>query len=124
MLGTNELKHVFQNSPEQIGNLLEKLFVKVILSRKSQFQDKYPQVLIISLPIINEGTKYSSERYIGAAEKTKQLKEIYSEIAKRNNCHFVNASDLKVGSDGVHLTEESHIKLAEVLYEKIKSIIF
>ncbi len=54
MLGTNELKNEFQNSPELIGNLLEKHFVKIILNRKSQFQNKYPQLLIVSMPIINE----------------------------------------------------------------------
>lgn len=124
MLWTNELKHVYQNSAEQIGNLLEEFFVKVILNRKSQFQDKYPQVLIISVPIINEETKYASERYIGAVEKVKKLKEIYAEIANRNNCYFLSASELEVGSDWVHLTEASHIKLAEMLYEKIKSIKF
>jgi len=36
--------------------------------------------------------------------------------------HFVSASELKVGSDGVHLTEESHKSLANKLNEKIKSI--
>jgi lysophospholipase L1-like esterase len=122
MLGTNELKHQFQNSPEEIGNLLEKHFVKIILNRKSQFEDKYPQVLIISLPIIDEQTKYASQRYIGASEKAKKLKNIYSEIAKTNKCHFVNASELKVGNDGVHLTEESHKELANILNEKIKSL--
>ena len=41
MLGTNELKEVFQNSAQQIGNLLEEHFVKIILNRKSQSQEKY-----------------------------------------------------------------------------------
>ena len=122
MLGTNELKHKFQNSPEEIGNLLEKFFVKIILGRKSQFRNTYPQVLIISLPIINEATEYASQRYVGGAEKSKMLQEIYLEIAKTNNCHFVNASELTVGVDGVHLTKESHVMLANMLNEKIKSI--
>ncbi|MCX6824122.1 MAG: GDSL-type esterase/lipase family protein [candidate division SR1 bacterium] len=124
MLGTNELKHTFQNSPEEIGILLEQLFVKVILGRKSQFKNTYPQVLIISLPIINDKTEYAGERYIGATSKSQKLINIYSEIAERNNCHFVNASNLKVGIDGVHFTKESHIKLAEMLHKKIESIIF
>jgi len=122
LLGTNELKHIYRNSPEQIWNLFESLFVKVILNRKSQFQDTYAQVLIISLPIINEETKYASERYIGATEKAKKLTELYSEISSRDNCHFLNASNLEVGADGVHLTEESHIRLAKMLDEKIKSL--
>ena len=121
MLGTNELKHKFQNSPEEIGDLFEKYFVKVILNRKSQFQNKYPQLLIISLPIINERTEYASTRYIGGAEKSKKLKGVYLEIAKRNNCHFVSATELEVGDDGVHLTKEAEISLAKKLSKKISS---
>lgn len=122
MLGTNELKHVFQNSPENIGNLLNEHFVKVILHRKSQFRNTYPKLLIISLPIINEKLDYAAERYIGGTEKSTKLNEIYSTIAKTNKCYFVSASDLSVGKDGVHLTRESHIELANRLCEKIKSI--
>jgi len=122
MLGANELKHTFQNSPQQIGDLLDKFFVKVILNRKSQFKDKCPQVLIVSLPIINEKPKYASERYINGTEKSKKLDKVYSEVAKRNSCYFVDASNMEVGSDGVHLTGESHIKLAQILCKEIKSI--
>lgn len=124
MLGTNELKEVFNNSSEQIGNILEKFFIKIILSRKSQFQNKYPQVLLISLPVIDESTKYAQTRYIGGTEKSKQLNKIYSEIAGKNNCYFIDASKLEVGVDGVHITEKSHIKLAELLYKKIETIKF
>jgi lysophospholipase L1-like esterase len=124
MLGVNELKHTYKNSPEKIGNLLDKFFVKVILNRKSQFQDKYPKLLIISLPVINEKTKYCQERYIGGEEKSKKLISIYRNIAKNNKCYFINASKLAVGVDGLHPTKESHIKLAGMLYNKIKAIKF
>lgn len=122
MLGTNELKHKFENSVEEIGTLLKKYFVEVILGRKSQFRDTSPQVLIVSLPIIKEEAEYASQRYIGGTEKSKDLKEIYSKIAKTNNCHFVSASELEVGEDGVHLTKDSQIELAKMLSEKIKSL--
>ncbi len=122
MLGTNELKHVFRNSAQEIGNLLEEHFVKIILGRKSQSEDKYPQLIIISPPKINEQTKYAQERYIGGEEKSKELRDIYSKIAKKNNCSFLDASNLEVGTDGVHMIKESHMKLAEILAEKIKSI--
>jgi lysophospholipase L1-like esterase len=124
MLGTNELKDQFNNSAEIIGDLFEKHFVKVIVNRKSQFQDKCPQLLIISLPIINESTEYAIARYKGGAEKAAQTNKIYAEISKANNCYFVDVSSLKVGIDGVHLTKESQIKLAEMLYDKIKLISF
>lgn len=119
MLGTNELKDAYNNTPAQIAETLEDNFIKVILNRKSQFQNKYPQVLIISLPIINDTTEYAMARYSGGTEKSKVLSPLYGEIAKRNNCQFIDGSNLMVGSDGVHLIAESHIKLAEMLKEKI-----
>ena len=119
MLGTNELKHTFNNSPQYIGELLDRLFVKTILNRKSQYKDTYPKVLIVSLPIINETTTYAAERYSGGTEKSKQLCKIYSQIAKENACYFVDASEIAVGIDGVHLSEDGQKKLAELLYNEI-----
>lgn len=124
MLGVNELKHVYKNTPEKIASLFDKYFVKIIINRKSQFQNKCPKLLIISLPFINEKAKYCQERYIGGEKKCKKLNEIYENIAKSNKCYFINASKLKVGIDGVHPTKESHLKLAEMLSAKIKSIKF
>ena len=50
------------------------------------------------------------------------LNTIYEDLAKKYNCYFLNNDGLDVGIDGVHLTEESHKKLAELLYIKIKNI--
>jgi len=122
MLGTNEMKHKFQTSSEEIGSLFEENFIKVILNRKSQFRDSYPKLLIISLPVINESAEYALVRYVGGTAKSKQLSKIYSDIAKTNECYFVDASKLAVGIDGVHLTEESHVKLAEMLYNAVNQI--
>ena len=120
MLGTNELKSVYKHTPKQIGTLLEKHFVKVTLGRSSQSQDKYPKVLIVSLPMINEDMTYAADRYGGQTEKFQKISKIYADIAKRNKCLFVDASKLAVGKDGVHLTKEGHLELAELLHKEIK----
>ena len=75
-------------------------------------------------PVIDEKTDYckKDDKYLGATEKSKQLNTIYEELAKKYNCYFLNNDGLDVGIDGVHLTEESHKKLAELLYIKIKDI--
>ena len=75
-------------------------------------------------PVINEYTEYckKDDKYLGATEKSKQLNTIYEDLAKKYNCYFLNNDGLDVGIDGVHLTEESHKKLAELLYIKIKDI--
>ncbi len=120
MIGTNELKHEFVASAKSIAEILERHFVKVILKRKSQFQKTFPQLLIISPPIINEDSRYAKERYIGANAKSRQLGEAYLEIAERNGCFFIDASSLKVGPDGVHMTMESHLKLAKMIATSLK----
>jgi len=122
MLGTNELKDIYKNTPETIAELLEEYFVKIILSRKSQFQDKYPQLIIVSLPVVDETTYYAAARYLGGAEKSKKLSPLYQEIARRNNCGFVDGSRLKVGVDGVHLVAESQIELAKLIQQEISKI--
>ena len=81
-------------------------------------------MLLVTPPVINEFTDYCKKdnKYLGATEKSRQLNSIYEEIAKRNNCYFLSNDGLEVGIDGVHLTEESHRNLAEVLCDKIKDI--
>lgn len=54
MIGTNELKSTYNKSAKDIGEMLEKYFVKTILNRKSQLKDSYPSLLIIAPPIVNE----------------------------------------------------------------------
>ena len=124
MLGTNELKNTYNKSALEIGQILEEYFIKTILNRKSQFKESYPKLLIVTPPVINEYTEYCKKdnKYLGATEKSKQLNSIYENLANKYNCYFLSNDGLEAGVDGVHLTEESHKKLAELLYNKIKDI--
>lgn len=118
-LGTNELKKEHEKSPKQIVDLFERYFVKIAL-RKSQFRNKYPKLIIIGLPPVDE--KKAFLKYIGATKKIAPLNKHYEYIAKKYGCQFIDTSKLLAGPDGVHLTKGSHIKLAEMVYRKIKAI--
>lgn len=124
MLGTNELKNSYNKTAEEIGKIIEEYFVKTILNRKSQFKDSYPKLLIVTPPLVNEYTEYCKEKdkYLGATQKSKDLNTIYKNIAKKYSCYFLSNDELITGPDGVHLTEESHKKLAKLLNDKIKEI--
>lgn len=124
MLGTNELKHEYNKTPEEIGKMLEEYFVKKILTRKSQFQNTYPKLLIITPPVVRENNEYygDDDKYKGAEPKSIKLNSIYEEIAKRNDCYFLSNEGLTTGPDGIHLTKESHKLLGEKLTKKIKEI--
>lgn len=124
MLGTNELKYTFNKVAKEIGELLEEYFVKTILGRKCQFKNSYPKLLIVTSPIVNEEVEYCkvADKYKGATQKSKELNEIYKNIAEEYNCYFLSNHGLETGIDGVHLTKDSHRKLAEALNIKIKEI--
>lgn len=124
MLGTNELKSAYNKTAKEIGELLEDYFVKIILSRKSQLQDSYPKLLIVTPPLVNEEAEYckAGGKYVGAGSKAKELNNIYKNIAEKYNCYFSSNEGLETGIDGVHLTKESHKKLAEKLESKIREV--
>ena len=124
MLGTNELKSTYNKSAKDIGEMLEKYFVKTILNRKSQLKDSYTNLLIVVPPVINEYQDYckANDKYLGASHKSKELNDIYRELSKKYNCYFQSNEGLLTGIDGVHLTKESHKKLAKLLETKIREI--
>ena len=124
MLGTNELKAKYQKSANNVGEMLEEYFVKTILNRKSQLKDSCPKLLIVVPPIVNENQEYckTNNMFLGASQKSKELNDIYNNIAKKYNCYFLSNQGLETGIDGVHLTKESHMKLAKKLEEKINQI--
>lgn len=124
MLGTNELKSSYNKTAEEIGTMLEKYFVKTILNRKSQIDNTCPKLLLICPPIVTENASYckANNKYLGAEQKSKELNNIYKNIALKYNCHFIENKELETGIDGVHLTEESHKRLAEILSVEIRQI--
>ncbi len=119
MLGTNELKKSYNRSIEEIGEIFEKYFVKTILNKKSQIEDKYPKLLIIAPPLADDD---GNGKYEGALEKSLRFNEIYSKIARSNGCYFIDNEQLNTGSDKIHLTKDSHEILANKLYSKIVDI--
>lgn len=119
MLGTNELKKVYNKTIVEVGEIFEKYFIKTILNRKSQIEDKYPIILIIAPPIADDD---GSGKYEGALEKSMKFNEVYMRIAQDNNCYFIDNKSLETGIDKVHLTKESHIILAEKIYNMIMEI--
>lgn len=124
MLGTNELRNIYNNTAREIGEKLEEYFVKTILNRKSQFKDSYPKLLIVAPPPVNEDMDYCKEDnlYLGASAKASEVDKIYEEIATKYDCYFLSTKDLDTGIDGVHITKESHKKLAEKLKIEISKI--
>ena len=116
MLGTNELKSTFNNTAEDIVNMIDK-YVNFIKNYKSQIDKTCPGIIISGLPIVQEDTTYSKKdnKYKGATQKSIKLNNLLEKYCKDNLVPYINNDDLTVGIDGVHLTKESHISLANRL---------
>lgn len=123
MLGTNDLKEVFQRSPQQTASGAEDLLnlIKEYGRDKNSLPSK---IIIISPPLVDEGVEGMRNYYLGAEEKSKQLGPLYKKLAQKYNCEFIDAAQIVTPSpkDGLHLEPADHQKLAEAVYSKIKSI--
>ncbi|HEC64503.1 MAG TPA: hypothetical protein ENI23_04345 [bacterium] len=116
LLGTNELKDTFNTSAEEIGNIVENDYIKVILNRESQYKSTTPDLLLISPPLLNLEAEYARARYSESTEKNLRLATIYQEIADRNKCKHLNSADIvNVGEDGVHFDASNHAKLGKAI---------
>lgn len=60
------------------------------------------------------------DKYKGATKKSEELNKYYKDYCKNKKILYVDNGDLQTGIDGVHLTKESHILLAEKLFKIIK----
>ncbi len=121
MLGTNELKNTFNNSAQDIVDMVNKYF-EFLSNYKSQIdKTTQPEIIICGLPLVNENSEYcrNGDKYKGASEKSKKLNELYKQYCLKRKIIYVDNNDLKTGIDGVHLTKESHKKLAQKLAKVI-----
>lgn len=118
MLGTNDMKERFARDPQQIAEGVEEL-VKMIRNLDLYVQEKQPRLILVSPILVDETVDGVKEKYLGAEEKSKQLGDLYKEVAERNNCEFINLVEHVQPSkvDGYHLAPESHKKIAELFHK-------
>lgn len=118
MLGTNDCKTIYQASAEVIGKGIEKLVHQI------QAADENIEILLVSPILLGEGVGeegYDPEFNQESVRISKELKIVYEQVAKRNGCAFLAASDYAKasGADREHLDETGHRRLAEAVLQKI-----
>lgn len=126
MLGTNDLKMVFQADTETIARGAERL-VREIYDFADQKQTFRPKVVLVSPPEIGEGivaSPYGDSFDETAITRSREFPKYYKEVAKRNNCAFFDAAKVVKPSkeDSLHLMPEEHAKFAKVMCECIKGL--
>ena len=78
---------------------------------------KEPKIILITPPVIDDSV---SEEYKGETIKSLKFENAFKILARENNCDVISNKILRVGKDGIHLTNASHIRLAEALEKVIR----
>jgi len=123
MLGTNDLKHDFDLSVEQIADGARQVCRCVIDCE--YLVDNPPQILLISPTHVELVTVEEEDQFIGAIGKSRELAEHYQAVAEDLGIHFLDASKIvvKTDLDGVHWDADQHKAFGEALSGMIGQII-
>ena len=107
MLGTNDLKHDFNLSAEEIADGARQVCRSVI---DCEYLVDPPQILLISPTHIELMTEEEQDIFIGAIEKSRELARHYQVVAEDLGIHFLDASKIvvKTDLDGVHWAADQH----------------
>ena len=122
MLGTNDLKHDFNLSAEQIADGARQVCRSVI---DCEYLVDPPQILLISPTHVELMTEEEQDIFIGAIEKSRELARHYQVVAEDLGIHFLDASRIvvKTNLDGVHWDAGQHHDFGKALSGMIGQII-
>ncbi len=123
MLGTNDLKHDFDLSAEQIADGARQVCRYVIDCE--YLTDDPPRILLISPTHVELVTVEEEDQFIGVIGKSRELAEHYQAVADDLGIHFLDASKIvvKTDLDGVHWDANQHKAFGESLSGTIRKII-
>jgi lysophospholipase L1-like esterase len=129
MLGTNDVKKMFNRSAMRIALGMGKL-VDIVAQTKGGVGTTYPapKVLVVSPPPLGNVQPADRADRFGGAEgvaKIKALPALYEAIAKSAGAEFLDAGKFTPteGVDGVHLTPDNHKALGLGVAKKVKEIL-
>ncbi len=122
-IGTNDNKIQFKRSAEDIKEGMRKLIQCVKSSNKGP-NAKPPQILLISPHPIIKVQNLHPQLDDSSVEKSNRIGLLYQELAREENCEFLNAGLLVQSSniDGVHLDEPANEVLGKSIAEKVREI--
>ena len=128
MLGTNDCKQVFGKSPYIISQGINRLIHQIKGGLYGYGPDgTVPKILVVSPARITKGvlTSWLSNEFDAESIlRCSQLGEYYQKVAADNEVYYLDAGALISAddADGIHMNTEGHIKMADLLYDKIKEM--
>ncbi len=122
MLGTNDVKDQYNLSAENIADNLRETIS--IITNEYKNAPHNIKILVICPPEIIVPKQGLDPRFKEGIEKFKKLPDLYRKVADETCSLFLNAGDFIQSSviDGFHLDADAHLKLAEVVKQKVLGI--
>ena len=126
MLGTNDLKDVYNKSAASIAGGAEVL-VDTIQEFTLLKQGYEAAVILVSPPELGEKMRispFSDQFGDEAIKKSKELARLYQAVAEEKGCVFLNAARYVKASDAdsLHLDASGHRILAEQIYDLVSGL--
>ena len=110
MLGTNDLKIHFNNTPKDMLEMLKK-YIKVVKNFWPKTDGSKVKLIICGIPPVDD-TKKVFENYEGTTKKRNEFNRLEYKYCVERGITFIDNSDLEIGKDGIHLTDNGHLRLA------------
>ncbi len=116
MLGTNDLKKVFNLTAEEIADHLRQIIQLI------QKEDVKKIIIICPAPVVEPNNVEFDDSFIDAPATSILLPPLYEKVAEELGCLYINAGDFisLENTDGYHLDVEHHKILGEKIAEVIK----
>ena len=126
MLGANDAKERFGMNAATIATAMMRL-VRLARDYGMDAESRPSRVLLVAPPPLGDWlmqTHFAQPFGERAIEVTRGLKSEYARIARLMRCEFLDAGLYAQVSreDAVHLPVEGHLRLAEALEEKVRSV--
>ena len=113
MLGTNDMKDEFKSTSLEAALALENIYINQVYTYFPNAQ------IIIVCPKPIKQTTFPDYKF--AEKKSENFETDYKIIADKYHCPFVTLEDINLGADGLHFTNEDHLKLAKKLANVINN---
>lgn len=122
MLGTNDLKTHLALPAMDIARGLRSLLLRIRNSDAGP--DKRPPRVLLVAPVPVDEVGHRAEMIAGGAAKSRRLAGFCAELGREFGCEVFDAGEVAEVSpvDGVHLTEASHLALAEAMAGRLRSM--
>ncbi|MBQ0079859.1 MAG: SGNH/GDSL hydrolase family protein [Eubacterium sp.] len=126
MLGTNDLKFMYNASAEDIAKGAERLVQEVITFTKSK-EILTPNIILVSPPELGgeiASSFFGNEFDDASVAKSKEFSKYYKAVADRNGCAFLDAAKIIEPDykDQLHLSPAQHSQLAEALCQCVRGL--